>query len=88
LLVRRVTCSRCKGTGRVTDPVALAAELPLAKLTLSVRARNTLLAVGIKTVGDLMKLTEAELRKVKDMTELTMQEVRVEMKRLGVKLRG
>lgn len=45
------------------------------ELELSVRAYNALKRVGINTIDDLCKLTEAELRKIKNLGKVSAEEV-------------
>lgn len=45
------------------------------ELEISVRAYNALRRVGINTIDDLCKLTEAELRKIKNLGKVSAEEV-------------
>lgn len=45
------------------------------ELELSVRAYNALKRVGINTIDDVCKLTEAELRKIKNLGKVSAEEV-------------
>ncbi|NNM86736.1 MAG: DNA-directed RNA polymerase subunit alpha, partial [Phycisphaerales bacterium] len=51
-------------------------QLPLATLELSVRSSNCLESAKIHTVGDLVKLTESELLKVRSFGKTSLREIK------------
>src|SRR5438552_14520578 len=74
LLVSRVRCAKCCGTGRF-DPAEC--DAPLAATTLlSVRARKCLEALGVTTLRAATALSEGQLTKLPHMTETTLTEIK------------
>ena len=61
-------------------------NMPIADLELSVRARNCLESAQIKTVGDLVQMTEADLLKVRSFGKTSLREVRRKLADLGLEL--
>lgn len=57
-------------------------------LDLSVRAANCLQALGIGTVRELTNTTFTELLRQKHLTAKVVKEIRVELRKLGLKLKG
>lgn len=51
-------------------------EIPITDFELSVRSRNCLKKMGIKTLGDLTKVTEAELLSYKNFGETSLNEIK------------
>jgi len=51
-------------------------ETPVTDFELSVRARNCLKKMNIRTLGDLLKITEAELLGYKNFGETSLQEIK------------
>ncbi|HHT9124527.1 MAG TPA: DNA-directed RNA polymerase subunit alpha [Candidatus Brocadiia bacterium] len=51
-------------------------DLPVSELDLSVRASNCLDAANIKTIGDLISLTEEELLEIRNFGKTTLKEVK------------
>lgn len=60
---------------------------PVSDLGLSVRARKALQFLAIQTVGDLAARTEAELLGVKNFGQTSLDEVKLKLGELGLKLR-
>lgn len=52
-------------------------ETPISDFELSVRSRNCLEKMNIRTVGDLLNITEAELLSYKNFGETSLQEIKV-----------
>lgn len=52
-------------------------ETPISDFELSVRSRNCLRKMNIKTVGDLLNITEAELLSYKNFGETSLREIKV-----------
>ena len=52
-------------------------ETPITDFELSVRSRNCLKKMNIRTVGDLMKITETELLSYKNFGETSLKEIKV-----------
>ncbi len=61
-------------------------DTPINDFELSVRARNCLKKMKINTLGDLLKLTEAELLAYKNFGETSLQEIRALLSKRGLRL--
>lgn len=61
-------------------------ETPIGEFELSVRARNCLKKMNIQTLGDLLKLTEAELLSYKNFGETSLQEINALLQKRGLRL--
>ena len=61
-------------------------ETPISEFELSVRARNCLKKMNIQTLGDLLKLTEAELLSYKNFGETSLQEINALLNKKGLRL--
>ena len=67
------------------DRRKLAAK-PLSELELSVRSRHCMTVLGLKTVGDLIQRTEAELMTIKNFGQTSLNEVKQKLAELGLGL--
>ena len=61
-------------------------ETPLSDFELSVRSRNCFRSMGINTLGDLMKITEADLLAYKNFGETSLREIKVILESKGLRL--
>jgi DNA-directed RNA polymerase subunit alpha len=61
-------------------------ETPVSEFELSVRARNCLKKMNIQTLGDLLKLTEAELLSYKNFGETSLHEINGLLRKRGLRL--
>jgi DNA-directed RNA polymerase subunit alpha len=61
-------------------------ETPVTDFDLSVRARNALRKMNIRTLADLLKVTEAELRNFKNFGEASLEEIRTMLAQRGLRL--
>lgn len=61
-------------------------ETPISEFELSVRARNCLRKMNINTLGDLIKLTEAELLSYKNFGETSLKEIKTLLAKRGLRL--
>jgi len=61
-------------------------ETPVTDFELSVRARNCLKKMNIRTLGDLLKITEAELLGYKNFGETSLEEIRTMLNNKGLRL--
>ena len=52
-------------------------ETPISDFELSVRSRNCLRKMNIRTIGDLMKITESELLSFKNFGETSLKEIKI-----------
>ncbi len=63
-------------TEKKKDKMQQILEIPITDFELSVRSRNCLKKMGIKTLGDLTKITEAELLSYKNFGETSLNEIK------------
>lgn len=63
-----------------------ALEMTIEELDLSVRSFNCLKRAGINTVGDLVKMTESEMIKVRNLGRKSLEEVLYKLDSLGLSL--
>ncbi len=61
-------------------------DVPVTDFDLSVRTRNSLRKMNIRTLADLLRLTEAELRSYKNFGESSMEEIKAMLAQRGLKL--
>lgn len=69
------------------DPRQKALEMPIEELELSVRAYNCLRRAGINNVQDLTNKTENEMRKIRNLGKISLEEVINKVKELGLSFR-
>ncbi|MEM9882227.1 MAG: DNA-directed RNA polymerase subunit alpha C-terminal domain-containing protein [Planctomycetota bacterium] len=61
-------------------------DTPVTDFELSVRTRNALRKMNIRTLGDLLKVTEAELRGFKNFGDASLEEIKAMLAQKGLKL--
>jgi len=61
-------------------------EIPISDFELSVRSRNCLRKMKIETIGDLLRITEAELLSYKNFGETSLREVKTILESKGLHL--
>jgi len=61
-------------------------NIPVAELELSVRASNCLESIKVETVGQLAKMTEAELVKIRSFGKTSLREVKRKLSDIGLSL--
>jgi DNA-directed RNA polymerase subunit alpha len=61
-------------------------DMPISDFELSVRSRNCLKKMGIKTLGDLTRITESELLSYKNFGETSLNEIKIIMTSKGLRL--
>ncbi len=61
-------------------------DTPVTDFDLSVRARNCLRKMNIRTLGDLLRVTEAELRSYKNFGESSLDEIKAMLAQRGMRL--
>ena len=61
-------------------------DMPIADLDLSVRAGNCLDSAGIKTVGELTRLTESDLLKIRSFGKTSLREIKRKLEDMGMGL--
>jgi DNA-directed RNA polymerase subunit alpha len=62
-------------------------DLPIEELDLSVRSYNCLKRAGINTVEELIKKTEEDMMKVRNLGKKSLEEVKSKLDELGLALR-
>lgn len=72
------------GTGEADRRKLL--QKPLTELELSVRSRHCMNVLGLKTVGDLLQRSEAELMTIKNFGQTSLNEVKQKLAELGLSL--
>ncbi len=73
-------------TQRRNDRLAQVLNLPVANFELSVRSRNCLQKMGVETLGDLTRTSEAELLASKNFGETSLYEIREMLTSKGLSL--
>jgi DNA-directed RNA polymerase subunit alpha len=71
---------------RTFDKFAQVLEIPVTDFELSVRSRNCLKKMNIKTLGDLTRVSEAQLLSSKNFGETSLQEIKEMMASKGLRL--
>ena len=61
-------------------------ETPISDFELSVRSRNCLRKMNIRTLGDLLNITEAELLSYKNFGETSLREIKAILDQKGLRL--
>lgn len=61
-------------------------DTPVTDFELSVRTRNALRKMDIRTLGDLLKVTESEMRSFKNFGDASLEEIRTMLAQRGLKL--
>jgi DNA-directed RNA polymerase subunit alpha len=61
-------------------------ETPISDFELSVRSRNCLRKMNIRTVGDLLNISEAELLSYKNFGETSLREIKAILEQKGLRL--
>jgi DNA-directed RNA polymerase subunit alpha len=61
-------------------------DTPVTDFDLSVRTRNALRKMNIRTLADLLRITEAELRSYKNFGESSIEEIRAMLAQRGLRL--
>lgn len=69
-----------------TDEFMEKLSLPIEELDISQRALNSLKRMGINTIGDLVKLTEEDIKTTKNVGRKAMNEIREALKQHGLQL--
>ena len=70
------------------DPRDTHLEKTIEELDLSVRSYNCLKRAGIHTVGDLVEKSEADMLKVRNLGQKSLEEVKFKLAELGLSLRS
>lgn len=75
-----------EGRERQIDPRLRLLETPIAEFELSVRARNCLKKMNIRTLGELIALSEPELLAYKNFGETSLNEIKALLVKKGLRL--
>ena len=67
----------------VDEELSAKLNMPIEELELSVRAGNCLDSVKIRTVGELVKMTESDLLKIRSFGKTSLREVQRKLTDLG-----
>jgi len=90
LYLKDVTASRQMyyddDQAKLRDKQSSLLETPVADFELSVRARNCLKKMNIRTLGDLLRTTEAELLAYKNFGETSLEEIKAMLAQKGLHL--
>jgi len=70
----------------VDEELAQKLSMPIQELELSVRASNCLESVKIETVGQLVKMTEADLLKIRSFGKTSLREIKRKLADIGLSL--
>jgi DNA-directed RNA polymerase subunit alpha len=70
----------------VNEELAQKLSMPIQELELSVRASNCLDSVKIETVGQLVKMTEADLLKIRSFGKTSLREIKRKLADIGLSL--
>lgn len=76
----------------IEEPVSVVEEfveklsLPIEELDVSQRALNSIKRMGISTIGDLVKLTEEDLKSTKNVGRKAINEIKEALKQMGLHL--
>ncbi len=73
-------------TENIDSELAAKLDMPLRDLELSVRASNCLESVRLQSVRDLVRMTEAELLKVRSFGKTSLREIKRKLEELGLSL--
>ncbi|MEK7817670.1 MAG: DNA-directed RNA polymerase subunit alpha C-terminal domain-containing protein, partial [Actinomycetota bacterium] len=63
-------------------------EILIEELEIGVRSYNCLKREGIQTVGDLIKCSEAELLNIPNFGKKSIEEIRENLSKMGLSLKG
>ncbi len=70
----------------INEELAEKMKIPLTELELSVRASNCLGSAKVETVGQLVKMTEADLLKIRSFGKTSLREVKRKLADIGLSL--
>jgi DNA-directed RNA polymerase subunit alpha len=77
-----MVCQVAEETG-IDEELVSKLNMPIEELELSVRASNCLDSVKIQTVGELVKMTEADLLKIRSFGKTSLREVKRKLADIG-----
>jgi DNA-directed RNA polymerase subunit alpha len=71
---------------RITEKNSAVMDIPVSDFELSVRSRNCLKKMNINTLGDLLRISEAELLAYKNFGETSLREIKAMLAQKGLSL--
>ncbi len=71
---------------KVDEELLVKLNMPLIELELSVRANNCIESVKLETVGQLLKMTEADLLKIRSFGKTSLREIKRKLADMGLSL--
>ncbi len=71
---------------RKTEKHSALLDTPVTDFDLSVRTRNALRKMSVRTLGDLLRVTEADLRSYKNVGDASLDEIRAMLAQRGLRL--
>jgi DNA-directed RNA polymerase subunit alpha len=71
---------------RIDEELAEKLKIPIQELELSVRASNCLESVKVETVGQLVKMTDADLLKIRSFGKTSLREIKRKLADIGLSL--
>jgi DNA-directed RNA polymerase subunit alpha len=75
-----------KQPGKIDEEMAEKLKMPVAEMELSVRASNCLESAKIQTVGQLAKMTDSDLLKIRSLGKTSLREIKRKLADLGLSL--
>jgi len=84
--VEEAQTGQVEETAKVDEQLAEKLKMPIQELDLSVRASNCLEASHIETVGQLVKMTEADLLKLRSFGKTSLREIVRKLADIGLSL--
>lgn len=73
-------------TGAIDEELAKKLNTPIQELELSVRASNCLESAKVKTVGQLVEMTDADLLKIRSFGKTSLREIKRKLADIGLSL--
>ena len=70
----------------IDEELAKKLSMPIQELELSVRASNCLESVKVETVSQLVKMTEADLLKIRSFGKTSLREIKRKLADIGLSL--
>ena len=71
------------GPDQATEAIAM----PISDLDLSIRSAKAVATVNVQTVGDLAKVSESDLLKLKNFGSTSLSEIKAKLAKMGLSLR-
>jgi len=85
-LSAKFTVAELQAYEKARDEIRQVLEIPITDFELSVRSRNCLKKMNIKTLGDLTRVTEQTLLSSKNFGETSLQEIKEMLTSKGLRI--